>query len=102
MVQYISQPKIEYVQNWWTQWSGLKGVKSLEQFTNSKGMKGYKVKFINTAGESPNDDVFFEVPGRSDLMVRFGNGYLDKPVFDRIVDSFNWKGTAAKTVNPTP
>jgi hypothetical protein len=96
MAKYINQPKIEYVQNWWRQWSGLKGIKILEPFTNSKGRKGYKVKFINTAGESPNDDVFFEVPGRPDLMVRFGNGYLDKPVFDKIVDTFDWGSTPTK------
>jgi hypothetical protein len=91
MAKYINQPKIEYARNWWRQWGGYKGLNSLEAFTNSKGMKGYKVKYLNSAGESPNDYVFFEVPNHPDLMVYFGNGYLDKPVFDRVVDSFNWK-----------
>jgi hypothetical protein len=103
MSKYIDQPKIEYAKNWWKQWSGYKSLKSIEQFTNSKGSVGYKVKYLNTAGESPNDYVFMEVPDRPDLMVYFGNGYLDKPVFDRIVDSFAWKSTTVKsTTKATP
>lgn len=91
MVKYIGKPK-EYAQNWWTQYTGgLKGVKTLVEFTNSKGMKGYRVRFINQADQTPNEDVFFEVPGRTDLMVRFGNGVLEQTVFDRIIDTFNWK-----------
>jgi hypothetical protein len=102
MAKYINQPKIEYAKNWWKQWSGYKSLKSLEQFTNSKGIVGYKVKYVNTAGESPNDYVFMEIPSRPDLMVYFGNGYLDKPVFDRIVDSFAWKTSSVKqTIAPT-
>jgi hypothetical protein len=90
MAKYIGKPE-EYAKNWWTQYTGgLKGVKSLVAFTNSKGMKGYRVRFINQSDQTPNEDVFFEVPGRQDLMVRFGNGILDQTVFDRIIDSFNW------------
>jgi len=90
MVKYIGKP-YEYAKNWWTQYSGgLKGVKSLVEFTNSKGMTGYRVRFINQSDQSPNEDIFFAVPNRPDLMVRFGNGLLDQAVFDRIVDSFSW------------
>jgi len=90
MVKYIGKPK-EYANNWWTQYTGgLKGVKSLVEFTNSKGMKGYRVRFINQSDQTPNEDVFFVVPNRPDLMVRFGNGVLDQTVFDRILDSFSW------------
>jgi hypothetical protein len=103
MAKYINQPKIEYVKHWWEQYTGgLKGVKTVTAFTNSKGMVGYKAKYLNHADQTPNDDVFFEVPGRKDLMVRFGNGVLDGAVFDKIIDSFFW-GTAVKpsTAQPT-
>jgi len=90
MVKYIGKSK-EYAQNWWTQYSGgLKGVKSLVEFTNSKGMKGYRVRFLNHSDQAPNEDIFFEVPNRPDLMIRFGNGILDQAVFDRIIDTFSW------------
>jgi len=90
MAKYIGKGK-EYAKNWWTQYSGgLKGVKTLVEFTNSKGMKGYRVRFINQSDQTPNEDIFFEVSGRPELMVRFGNGVLDQPVFDRIIDSFSW------------
>jgi hypothetical protein len=102
MVPFIGNPK-EYVNNWWKQYSGgLKGVQSITEFTNSKGAHGYKAKFLNNSNQALNDDIFFTVPGRTDLMVRFGNGLLDKPVFDRIVDSFTWTGKgAAATPAPT-
>lgn len=90
MSAYINRPKLEYAKNWYKQFSGLKGVKSVEPFTNSKGMKGYKTKFINLSNETPNDDIFFEIPGRPELMVRFGNGYLETEIFNKIVDSFSW------------
>jgi hypothetical protein len=90
MAKYIGKPK-EYANNWWTQYSGgLKGVKSLVEFTNANSMKGYRVRFINQADQTPNEDIFFVVPGRPELMVRFGNGVLDQTVFDKIIDSFNW------------
>jgi len=95
MEAYISKPKKEYANNWWKQFSGLKGVRSLIEFSNSKGMKGYRVKFLNHADQSPNDDIFFEVPGRRDLMVRFANGMVDSQIFDKIVDSFYWPQTKA-------
>lgn len=96
MVQYIGQPET-YVKNWWKQWSGLKGVKDVTQFVNAKGMTGYKAHFINNADQTPNEDVFFVVPGNSELMVRFGNGPLEQSVFDRIIDSFSWSASAAAT-----
>jgi hypothetical protein len=102
MAEYIDKPKIEYVKNWWTQYpGGLKGVGSITEFTNSRGMKGYKAKYKNHADQTPNDDVFFEIPGHNDYMVRFGNGLLDTGIFNRIVDSFYWGKAASPTVKPT-
>ncbi len=82
--------KRTYVQNWWKQFGGLKGVASITDFVNAKGLKGYKTKYINTAGQTPNDDVFFEVPKHPELVIRVANGILDPSVFDRIVDSVAW------------
>ena len=50
--------KRSYVENWWKQFSGLKGVESILQFKNSKGLSGYRVKY---AGGS-SIDIFFESP----------------------------------------
>jgi hypothetical protein len=88
-----SQPKIDYVKNWYKAWSGLKGVKSVEPFTNAQGLKGYKAQFINTAGATPNWDIFFEVPGKTNMMLHLANGILDQSVFDKIVDSIQWGAT---------
>jgi hypothetical protein len=102
MVEYINKPKIEYVKNWWTQYTGgLKGVASVVEFTNSRGMKGYKAKYKNHADQTPNDDVFFEVPGHADYMVRFGNGQLDSEIFNKIVDTFYWGKIVEPSRTPT-
>lgn len=86
-----NETKLAYVQNWWHQFSALKSVASITQFTNSKGLKGYKAKYVNASGETPNLDVFFEVPGRSELVIHLASGTLDPAIFDKLIDSVAWK-----------
>jgi len=88
---YIKKPKKEFVENWWKQFSGLSGVSAITEFTNKKGLKGYKTRFINAQGQTPNLDIFFEVPNKPELIVRIANGILDETVFDTIVESVEWK-----------
>ena len=86
----IVKPKIEYVKNWWQYFSGLKGVNSVTPFANLGGLKGYRAQYINNSGSAPNEDIFFEVPGRHDIMIHLANGILDAAIFDKIVDSVKW------------
>lgn len=86
---FISKSKKEYANMWWKQYN-WKGVSEIIEFTNTKGLKGYRAKYVDTAGQTPFDNVFFEVPGRRDLVVWIGGAKLDKPLFDRIVDTFGW------------
>lgn len=88
--KYINVSKKTYVEDWWKQFGGLKGVFSITEFTNSKGLKGYKAKYLNQANQTPNDDVFFEIPNHPELVMHLANGVLDDAVFDRIVDSVSW------------
>jgi hypothetical protein len=85
-----SETKPAYIRAWRKQFSILTGVKSIDSFTNSKGLKGYKVKFLTAGGESPNSDVFFEVPDKPDYVIHLSNGALDPAVFADIVDSVGW------------
>ncbi|MCX6791719.1 MAG: hypothetical protein NT149_01630 [Candidatus Gottesmanbacteria bacterium] len=89
--QFINQPKSTYINQWWKQFSVLTGVKSIDPFTDSKGLKGYKVKFLNANGESPNLDIFFEVPAAPQYVIHLSNGQLDPAVFANIVDSVGWE-----------
>ncbi|MCX6793608.1 MAG: hypothetical protein NTY06_00715 [Candidatus Gottesmanbacteria bacterium] len=86
-----SETKSTYIQNWWKQFSILTGVKSVDSFTNSKGLKGYKVKFLNATGENPSLDIFFEVPNKPQYVIHLSNGTLDPIVFANIVDSVSWE-----------
>lgn len=89
--QFINQPKTVYINQWWKQFSSLTGVASVKPFTNTKGLKGYTVKFLNKANESPNMDIFFEVPGQPQYIIHLSNGKLEPSVFDKIVDSVDWE-----------
>ena len=88
---YVKEPKIGFAQNWWREFSGLSGVATVSAFTNGKGMKGYRAIYINSAGQTPNVDIFFEVPQNPKLVIRIANGVLDPALFDKIVDSVEWK-----------
>lgn len=89
--QFINQSKTVYISQWWKQFGSLKGISSIEPFTNSTGLKGYTVKFLNAANESPNVDIFFEVPGLPQYVIHLTNGILDPAVFTKIVDSVGWE-----------
>ena len=88
--QYINMPKLNYVQNWWKQFGALNNVGSIDEFTNSKGLKGFKAKYVNAAGETPNLDVFFEVPGHPEYVIHLASGTLTSDVFARVIDSLEW------------
>lgn len=88
--KYLNMSKIEYVKNWYKFFSGLKGVKKVEPFTNTNGLKGYKASYIDLSDQTPNTNVFFEVPNDPNLMILLANGILDPQIFDRIVDSLSW------------
>jgi hypothetical protein len=85
----------QFVENYYKLYSGLTGIKSMTEFTNANRLHGYKVYYINTAGQTPNIDIFFEIPGSKDLL-HFANGALDPAVFDRIVDSAKAPATTPK------
>lgn len=95
----VTQPKIEYVRNWYKFFPGLKNVASVEAFTTTHGMKGYTAKYINLAGDTPNTDVFFEIPGRNDIMIHAANGVLEDTLFTRILDTVRW---SLPVSSPTP
>ncbi len=84
------EQKLTYVQNWWKQFSGLKSVASIEQFTNANGLKGYKAVYVNSAGQTPNLDVFFEVPGYPQYVIHLASGSLNAATFAEIVNSVGW------------
>lgn len=90
MKQYISTSKKEYAQIWWKQYS-WKGVASVDAFTNSKGMKGFRAKYVDSQGKTPSDNIFFEVPGRPDLVIWMSSRLLDPTILGKIVDSLSWK-----------
>ena len=68
----------------------VEGVDKIDAFQNVNNLKGYRAIFINDVDQTPNVDIFFEVPGNNDLVIHLANGNLDPSIFDRIVDSVKW------------
>lgn len=85
----VGKPK-EFIENYWRFFSGLTGVKSVGDFVNKNDLRGYKVSFINRAGQTPNIDIFFVIPGDPDHLLHVANGLLPQDVFVKIVDSLEY------------
>ncbi|MBI4065030.1 hypothetical protein HY409_01505 [Candidatus Gottesmanbacteria bacterium] len=88
--EFVAKSKKEYANIWWKQY-GYKSVASIEKFTNRNGLTGYRAKYMSDKGQTPYDNVFFEVPNRPELVIWMASGLLSQSVFDRIVDSLSWK-----------
>jgi hypothetical protein len=86
--QYITTSKRSYVESWYKQF-GLKGIASLIEFTNNQGLKGYRATYINASGQTPNDDIFFEVANPA-YVIHLASGVLAPEVFDKLIDSVSW------------
>ncbi len=92
-VETVKNPKKskkDYVLDWWKDYT-WKGVSDITEFKNSKGLKGYRAKYLDASGSSPFDHVFFEVPGRPELVIWMSGKMLEQGVFEKIVDSVMWK-----------
>ncbi len=98
--EYVGDVK-GFVENWWRFFSGLKGVASVDRFTNAQGLVGYRAIYINSVDQSPNVDVFFAVPGRPEKVIHMANGILDPVIFDRIVDNLSYE-EVIETEESTP
>lgn len=90
MTQYANRPKLEYAKEWWKQYNWT-GVSAVVSFTNSTGLTGYRAKYIDSQGTAPYDHIFFEVPGRPELVIWISGRLFPQQVFDRMVDSLSWK-----------
>ena len=84
--------KKDYVLDWWKDYT-WKGVSDITEFKNSKGLKGYRAKYLDSSGSSPFDHVFFEVPNRPELVIWMSGKMLEQDVFDKIVESVSWTRT---------
>ena len=86
--EYIGKP-MDYAQNWHKdyRWSG---VSSVTAFTNTKGLKGYRAKYLDENGKIPYDHVFFEAPADKNLIIWISGKLFEPTVFDKLVDSVTW------------
>lgn len=101
--KYIPLPREQYVKDWWKQYSGLKGLKSITPFTNPQNIKGFRARYFDWSDNAPIDNVFYPLPNNSHYVIHLANGVLEPSVFDRIVNSIVFvTPTQAPTLAPKP
>lgn len=86
----------DYVRNYWRQYSGLTGIKSLETITNNNGNKAYKAVYIIGGAQEGNQEIFFELGEKTGNFVHFTRGILDQPLYDSIINSFKYPSDVGK------
>lgn len=77
--------------NYWKKFGGLAGAKSVEPFTNSKGLKGFKAVYVDKTGKVINTNYFFAVPDDPNHVLQVINGIIPETVFMQIVNSVEFK-----------
>lgn len=83
----------EFVNNYWNFFGGLKGVQSIEDYTNEKGIKGWKVSYVNKSDVKTGDNYFFPIPGDNDRILHVSNVFPPEgeAVFAKILNSLELK-----------
>ena len=76
-----------YVENYWRQYPGLTGLKSVETIVNGLGTEGWKAIY-KIGNQDGNTEMFFELGKDSGNYIHFTKGILSQPVFDNIVGTF--------------
>lgn len=86
---YIPLPKRRFVEDWWKQYS-YNGIASYTEITNKAGLKGHRASYADSSGNASKYHFFFEVPGRSDIMLWMSSDIIDWSVFERMIESLSW------------
>lgn len=87
----VDKPE-EYVRNYWKFFSGLKALKKISDFTNEKGLVGYKASYMTKANTITNDYYFFKIEGDSDHLLHFSNIFPadGQTLFTRMLNSLEY------------
>ncbi|KKT72784.1 MAG: hypothetical protein UW69_C0081G0005 [Microgenomates group bacterium GW2011_GWA2_44_7] len=89
----------EYPKNYWKQYNGLTGVKSVTPYTTKNSVSGWQAVYIYFGTDTPTLDTFFEDPAVPGDFMHFSKGVLSDEVYKKVMDSFKWtpKSTPAPT-----
>lgn len=68
---------------------------------NSQPEESILFRIVKTSTPKPTSGVRKSIPGRTDLVAQFTNPILDPPVFNAIVESFEWNSNPTNATNPT-
>ncbi len=83
----------DFVKNYWKFFGGLKGLNKVEVFETEKGLKGWKVSYINQSDIVGSDNYFFTIPNQNDKVIHVNNIFPKEgdTVFNRLLNSLEYK-----------
>lgn len=83
----------QFVRNYWTYFGGLKGAQNVTAFQNEKGLRGWKVNYVNKDNAVGTDNYFFVIPNDPDKIIHVNNIFPKEgtTVFNRILNSLDYK-----------
>jgi len=84
-----SSPK-KFVEGYWQRYSGLSGLKSLQEFKNSGGISGIEASYTYKGTSGQSLDIFFMIPKDNQHLIHLMKGDLDEKVFREIVNRFKF------------
>lgn len=88
----------DYPQNYWKQYNGLTGVKSLVPYTTKNNVSGWQAVYYYYTNDTPTLDTFFEDPTSPGDFVHFSKGVLSDEVYKKVMDTLAW----IPKVSPAP
>lgn len=90
-VEKIDGSPKKFVQDYWQLYSGLAGLKNLQEFTNPQGLNGFEVNYTYKGTSGQSLDIFFMIPKNNQHLIHLMKGELEEKVFREIVDRFEIK-----------
>lgn len=90
-----------YVENYWKQYSGLRGMASIEPIINSNGVKGYKAFYYVFPDVKGNTEIFFELGENTGDFIHLSKGILTDDTFNTIIGSFKLTKEGVVFATPT-
>jgi len=89
----VGKPE-KFASNYWKFFSGLKGLNSITDITNEKGLTGYKATYVVKGTNAiTSDNYFFVVESNNDILLHIGDIFPTegKAVLNRLINSLEYQ-----------
>jgi hypothetical protein len=89
-VEKINVSPKKFVTDYWQQYSGLSGLKSLKEFQNEAGISGFEASYNYKSDTNSSLDIFLLIPNDQQHLIHLMKGDLKETTFREIVSRFKF------------